>query len=331
MVKKTKASEAATKKSRKNAQTIDKEQSPKVTADTAEITSFSKTSANDESILARLPIPNAFSLLLSSFKLLRENWQVLLGIAVVYTLFNVVLIQNLSTTASLSVLKHNLNQLPAHGLGHLLDGFSMYSYLLGATGNSISPVAGSYQFVLAIVVSLAVIWSLRQIYGGYTIRIRDGFYRGMYPLIPFLLVLLMIVVQLVPFIVGGSIFSIISANGISVNAGEQFMFLTLFFGLGFVSFYMLSSSLFALYIVSLPEMTPMAALRTARDLVAHRRWTIMRKLIFLPLALLVLSAVVLLPVVAVATVIAPWVFALVDAVVLVLVHIYIYRLYRSLL
>lgn len=331
MAKKTKTPKTSTKNPKRNDKATNKEQQPVVTADTAETTSFAKASLNDESIAAHTPIPNAFSLLLGSLKLLKENWQVLLGIAAVYTLFNVVLIQSLNTTASLSILKHNLNQLPAHGLGHLFNGFSLYSYLLGATGNSISPVAGSYQFALAIVVSLAVIWSLRQIYGGYTIRIRDGFYRGMYPLIPFLLVLLMIVVQLVPFIVGGSIFSIISANGIAVNAGEQFMFLVLFFGLGFISFYMLSSSLFALYIVSLPEMTPMGALRTARDLVAHRRWTIMRKLLFLPLALLMLSAVVLLPVVTALTVIAPWVFAFVDAIVLVLVHTYLYRLYRSLL
>jgi hypothetical protein len=280
---------------------------------------------------ATTKLPGSFNLLWGSIKLIKENWQVLLGLAVLYVVLNLILVQGLNSAANLNGLKNSLNQVPSQGLGHLMDGFSLYSYLLGASGSNVSPVAGTYQFVLAIVFSLVIIWSLRQIYGGYDIRIRDGFYRGVYPLVTFLLVLLMVVVQLVPFIAGASIYGIVMANGIVVSALEQLVFLLLFLGLGLVSLYLLCSSLFALYIVTLPEMTPMSALRTARDLVAHRRWTIMRKLVFLPFALLALSAIILVPVVLIATVIAPWVFILVAAVMLILIHTYMYRLYRSML
>lgn len=275
-------------------------------------------------------LPGSFRLLYDACMLVKNNWQVFLGIALVYALLNALLIQGLNAAADLGTLKHTLNQIPGSG-GQLANGFSLYTSLLGASGTSLSPTAGAYQFVLAVVVSLAVIWSLRQVHAGYDIRIRDGFYRGMYPFVTFLLVLLMVVVQLLPLALGMGVYSIIMNNGIAVSPGEQFTFLLLFLGLALISLYLLCSSLFALYIVTLPDVSPMSALRSARELVAGRRWTILRKIVFLPLALLFLSAIVLVPVALFATPLATWIFTALAAVLLVIVHTYMYNLYRSLL
>jgi len=273
-------------------------------------------------------LSTSIKLLKESFVLIWEHKEVLLGYGILYMVLNLVLVQGLSSTAHLINLKHSLQLTHSHG-GFI--GFSLYAYLLGETGSNVSPFAGIYQLALAIFVSLATIWSLRQTYAGYAIKIRDGFYRGMYPLIPFVLVMLMIALQLVPFLAGAALYSIIMANGLAVNAGEQMLFLILFFATVLISLYMLCSSLIALYVVTLPEMTPMSALRTARDLVAHRRWTIMRKIIFLPIALFVLASVVLVPTSLFITVIAPWVLALITAFSLVVLHTYMYKLYRELL
>ena len=70
--------------------------------------------------------------------------------------------------------------------------------------------------------------------------------------------------------------------------------LRLFF-LALLSLYMICSSLFALYIVTLPNVTPMKALRSARQLVLHRRFLVLRKILFMPLALLVLGAIIMIP------------------------------------
>jgi hypothetical protein len=153
----------------------------------------------------------------------------------------------------------------------------------------------------------------------------------MTPLVTFVLTLGMLMVQLLPFALGVTVYGIVMANGIAVGSGQQFLFLLLFLGLAVVSLYMLSSSLFAMYIVTLPDVSPMSALRSARQLVTGRRWIIMRKIIFLPAALLVLSALVMLPVVLVATAIAGWIFIVVNGALLVLAHIYMYNLYRALL
>src|SRR5690606_28518012 len=118
------------------------------------------------------------------------------------------------------------------------------------------------QMLLLLIASLAIIWALRKTHGDVKVRARDAFYQGMYPLIPFILVLLVIGLQLLPLLLGSSLYSLVTTNGIAVHAIEQTAWLLLFGGLSLLSLYMLSSSLFALYIVTLPNMTPMKALRS---------------------------------------------------------------------
>lgn len=279
----------------------------------------------------RRPIPSAFRLLGEALQVLQRHWRILLAIALIYAGLNVLLVQGLNASSNLTIAKRSLDVVPSQGIGRLGDGISLYTYLLGASGSSVAPTAGAYQFVLALVMSLAIIWSLRQLYAGRDIMLREGFYYGMYPFVTFFLVLMMVVVHLLPFALGASVYSIIAANGLAVGGPQQLIFLLLFLGLTAVSLYLLCSSLVALYIVTLPGVSPMTALRSARDLVAGRRWTIMRKLAFLPLALLALAGVVLVPVVLLATGLAPWIFTAVAAVMLVLTHGYMYALYRSLL
>ncbi|HVI60648.1 MAG TPA: hypothetical protein VM535_00655, partial [Candidatus Saccharimonadales bacterium] len=107
--------------------------------------------------------------------------------------------------------------------------------------------------------------------------------------------------------------------------GLLFGLLTLF------SLYMISSSLFALYIVTLPDMTPRKALRSARELVRDRRWTVLRKILCLPVILFLGAALVMVPIIIWLTPLAQWVFFLLTMFALVAVNTYMYSLYRELL
>ena len=182
-----------------------------------------------------------------------------------------------------------------------------------------------------MITSLAVIWALRQVLAGVRVRVRDAYYLGMYPLIPFILVLLVIAVQLLPLVIGGTIYGIVISNGIAVYTVEKLAFALLFILLALLSLYMLSSSLFALYIVTLPDMTPMKALRSARELVRHRRWTVLRKILCLPIILLIVAAVIMVPIIIVLTPLAQWVFFVLTMFAVAAVHTYMYTLYRELL
>lgn len=279
----------------------------------------------------RTPVPNAFRLLGRCLKLLGRHWKLFGGMLLVYGLLNLVLVHGLAASSNLSNLKTTLDQLFHGSTGKVSAGFTLFVYLLGSSGSSASPAAGVYEALLAVLVSLALIWSLRQIYARSAVRARDGFYRGMYPLVPFILVLLVIGLQLIPLLLGGSVYSLVVNNGIAATGLEKFVWLVIFILLAALSLYWLCSSIFALYIVTLPDMTPMKALRTARELVRYRRLMIVRKLLFLPLGLLVIGALILVPLIILFTPSAEWVYFGLSILGLAVVHSYMYALYRELL
>lgn len=182
-----------------------------------------------------------------------------------------------------------------------------------------------------IIFSLALVWALRQKQADEKIRIRDSFYRGMYPLIPVIIVLCVIGLQLLPLYLSSFLFSVVFGGGLAVTALEQVLWAILLFLLVLLSLYLISSSLIALYIATLPNVSPLQALRSARDLVRYRRWVIMRKILFLPLAMLVLLGLVVVPLIIISPTLAEWVYVALAALALPVTHSYLYRLYRELL
>jgi K+-sensing histidine kinase KdpD len=158
-----------------------------------------------------------------------------------------------------------------------------------------------------------------------------AFYRGMYPLIPFILVLIVMGLQLIPALIGNFLFTTVINGGLAVGFIEQAMW-TLFFILTILlSLYMISSSSIALYIVTLPEMTPMIALRQARELVRYRRFSVLLRALALILVIFFLLFVIVLPVIFIAPSLAEWIFFLITVLAIPLVHGYMFSLYRELL
>jgi hypothetical protein len=276
------------------------------------------------------PIPSGWTILKGTFRIFKQNWKLFVGIAAVYAFLNLMLVSGFSAV-NLTDAKKSFGNVVSGEINQAATGLSLFVYLLGNSNTTATPSASVYQIVLGVIISLAVVWALRQVNAGNKPRIRDAFYQGMYPLVPVVLVLLVIGLELLPLGAGAFIYTLVVNNGIAATAVEQMMWLGLFLLLGTATVYMLCSTLFALYIVSLPDMTPMAALRSARQLVLHRRWTVVRKVLFLPVALILLSALVLTPLIMFLTPVAPWVFFAMSMVLLPIVHGYLYTLYRSML
>ncbi len=276
-------------------------------------------------------LPSAFKLFGRAIKVLASHWKLFGGMLVIYGLLAIVLVQGLGgSSGSLSETKDSLQEALDGNFGELTAGAMLFAGLLGASPN-LAPAAGVYQVLVALVVSLALIWTLREVYAGHKVGVRDGFYRGMYPLVPFVLVLCVVGLQLIPLVIGGTLYTAVVSNGIAATVTETVLWGLIFFVLALISLYMLCSSLFALYIVCLPDMTPMRALRSARELVRNRRWTVLRKILFLPLALIVLGAIIMIPLIMLITPVASAVFFVLSLISLVVVHSYMYALYRSLL
>lgn len=273
----------------------------------------------------------SFSLFKRCLQVLNNNAKLFLGVIGIYSLLYLVLVQGITAWNGLDQKKALLEQSAAVDPTGLAAGFALFTQLLG-TSTTLSATASIYQVLVTLVASLALIWTLRQVYGKVPdVRVRDAYYQGMYPLIPFLIVLAVLVVQLLPMAIGGAVFTTVVRNGIAATGLEIALWGTGFFVLTLVSLYLIVSSLFALYIVSLPNMVPMQALRSASQLVQGRRWLVLRKILVLVFILFALAAVIMIPLILVVTPIVGWAFFVLTLAALAVAHSYMYGLYRLLI
>ena len=281
--------------------------------------------------VANLPLPNVLVITRKAAHILWKYRLLFAGITLIYGLLNVFFAQALSGGVDVANIKNNLEQSTDGKIGQFGVGFGAFVYVLGTAGNNASSAASAFQLLLMLICSLAVIWSLRQVYTGASSSIRDAFYRGMYPLVPFILVLMVITLQLLPLLAGSTLYSIVVSNGIAVNLIEQLIFGVIYVVLAGFTVYWLTASVIALYVVTLPEMTPIKAVRSARELVKGRRWLVLRKMLFLPVLLVIIEAVILIPIIIVYAPAAKYVYFILTMFGLVAIHSYIYALYRELL
>lgn len=274
-------------------------------------------------------LAGSFTVLKRSFGLMARSWKSLLGVVLLYGVLNVIFVQSFSTL-DIAEVKDGLAELFAGDWSELIGGVSIFAYLIGTATVSVSQAAGVYQFLLLLISSLATIWILRQTFTDKKFRFRDAYYKGMHPLIPFLLVLTAVTLQTIPVLLGTYLYSFAGRGG-QLMPIELAVWSFSLLSLATLTLYMLSSSLFALYIACLPDVTPMQALRSARSLVRFRRWTVMRRLLFLPFFILLSGAAIMMPIIIFVTPAAVWVFFVLTMVTIPVAHAYMYSLYRELI
>lgn len=279
----------------------------------------------------KVSLPKARLVLRNSLTHLVKYKKLFGGITVIYLVLTILLVKGLSVTNNIAEIKLSLQEVLTGTTGQLTTGVALFGFLLGSASGVSTEAAGVYQTIVLILVSLALIWALRQTHATHIVGVRESFYRGMYPLVPFLMVILVIGLQFIPLAISSWLFNVTVISGLAVTAPEQVLWSILCFLLALLTVYMVSSSVFALYISTLPDMTPMKALRSARGLVLNRRWEILRKVLYLPLVLLLVSGCIIVPIILYATPLAEWVFFILSMTVLAITHSYFYSLYRELL
>ena len=276
----------------------------------------------------RTPIAGPFRLLFRAIKLLVTEWRLFGGIILIYLLLEVLLVQGLSLITSGSSLDttKNLIQGTANAAS---TSASLFLLLIGnGTGNSSS---SAYQFMLILLISLVLIWAIRQRYLGAKVRIRDAFYQGIAPFVQFFLVLLTIGLELIPGVIGIILYTAVANNGIAASFVERMLWVVLVSMLVLVSCYYIAGTVFALYIVTLNDMTPVRALKMANQLVVGRRIALMTRIVFLPIAVFVIMALMVVPFLLFAVKIAPVAFFIIAALMVAVLHAYLFGLYRELI
>jgi hypothetical protein len=253
------------------------------------------------------------------------------GITLVYELGIIVLVRGILSNQDFTTIKNLLDSLLTGSGGKIESTGLQLLTLFGGTGSVNTSNGGLYQMVLIILCSLALIWVFRQAHSKKPVTTKQAFYEGMYPIIPFLGVLIFVALQLLPLTLSSYLYRTLISNGVAVLGIEQFISFIVIIGLALWSLRMLTSSIFAFYIVTLPGMTPMRALRSAKNLVPGRRLLIWRKIIFLPLALMIVTSLAMLPFLLFLTPVVVWVFFVFSTFWFVISHAYLYTLYRELI
>lgn len=285
-----------------------------------------RKAAAKKEVAGRSNIIGSFKLTAEALSVLKKFWRPLGGVFLVFLVLNLIFVGSLIGSFRGIVSDARNNGPPTSEFSRALDSFGVLLVGNGSSGNSSGP-----QTVLLILGSLVFIWSIRQLLAGEKISTKEAYYKAMTPLVPFLLILFVIAVQSIPMIIGIVALSLVVDGYTAGNALVSSGFVLLFITLTTWSLYMLSSSIFAAYIVTLPAIQPVRALRSAKNLVKFRRFTVMRKILFLPFFILVLMGVIIVPLLLVASFFVAPMFFILSAFAVLYVHVYLYSLYKRML
>ena len=182
-----------------------------------------------------------------------------------------------------------------------------------------------------LVFSLVNIWAIRQIHNKQEIKARDAYYQGLSTILPAILIISLIAVQLIPFAISALIYSTARSGGLFVTGFEDLSFFAVAICIGILSFYWITSTVIAFFIVSLPGMYPRNALRLAKNLVQFQRFTVFRRIIFLPVILGISYLLILLIIIRFLPSQALIFAELYGYIIIPLVCVYLYKLYRALI
>jgi hypothetical protein len=162
---------------------------------------------------------------------------------------------------------------------------------------TVSEAQQIYTALLLLFVWVTTVWLLRQIMAGRQVKLRDGLYNAGSPVIATFLIAGLLLVQLIPVALAIIGYTAAASTGLISGGIEAMLFWIVAILLALLSIYWLTSSFFAMVIVTLPGTYPMQALRTAGDIVIGRRMKILLRMVWLFLGLAVSWALILIPII----------------------------------
>lgn len=237
-----------------------------------------------------------------AFKIIFKNWKLFIPLILIVVIANIILVGLMSqdTYDSFSDAIDETNQDVAKGqLGNVGKAGLMLigTITSGGLTKGMSEVQEVFMVLILVITWLVTIYLVRHLLAGQKIRLRDGFYNALTPLISTFLIVAFIFIECIPiFIVTITYSAAVSTEFLNTPfyAAIYFVFAGL---LILLSAYLLSSGLIALVAISAPGLYPVTAINTANDLIAGRRIRFIIRLLYLVLVLAIVWIVVMLPII----------------------------------
>lgn len=212
------------------------------------------------------------------------------------------------------------------------------SVLSGSLTSVLSEGQHVARAALYLMLWLVMVWLLRHLLTGSTMKVRDGLYNAGAPLIPVLLIVLLGMVQLLPLALTVSLFAALLTTGALSQTLIIGLMSIVSIALSVATLYWLSGTFFAAIIATIPGTYPVAALRSARAVITGYRGRVLLRMAWLGFVLLVAFTAVMLPILfidGVFSITSPLLVAslshLLSAVLAIYASTYVYLLYRKII
>ena len=301
-----------------------------------------------EDYARKLDVPGLLSHAAESFSLIFKNWKLFLPLIAIAVVFNIVLVGIMSEATYVqfqTVLEETNDKFLTGELGNFAKaGLLLVSTVTsGGLSSSLSESQQIFAVIVFLLIWLITIYLLRHLLAGHKIKLRDGFYNALTPLVSTFVVLMVAFLQAIPILIVVITYSAaVTTEFLSTPfyALIYFIFASLML---ILSGYLLSSSLIALVAVTAPGLYPLPALKTASDLMMSRRIRFIIRLLYLIFVLALTWVVVMMPIITLdlwlksfvswleGVPVVPFCLLLMTCFSFIYVSVYLYLYYRRLL
>lgn len=247
-----------------------------------------------------LEVPGMMYHIFATFRIIFRNWKLFLPL-LLFAMGAAVLFVGLMSEDTYQQFQTILDETTAEAEAGDIGPVATAGLLListvttgGLSGGS-SESAAVFAVLIFLVLWLTTIFLLRHRLAGHKVKLRDGLYNGMGPLLSTLAVFVVAVVQCVPIIVLVIVYSAAVQTNFLATPFYALLFFIFAMLMLLLSGYLLSSTLMALIAVTAPGLYPMEALRTASNLMAGRRIRFVLRIIALLILLVVMWVLVMMP------------------------------------
>jgi len=248
-----------------------------------------------------LVLPGYFSFTHEVTKLLWKNRKTFALLAVIYIFLYAVLVgmqsQDDYTTLG-ETLKTTGGDLFTGGWGAISQaGVLLMSEFSSGYSAQSSEAQQIFSVVIFLMAWLTTVWLLRNILAGHKVKLRDGLYNSGAPIFSTILIALLVAVQLIPIAIAFVGYSAALSSGLLAGGVASMLFWLSAGLLAVLSLYWITSTLFAMVIITLPGMYPYQAIKTAGDIMLGRRIKILFRWVWMALVVIVVSVIVLIPII----------------------------------
>lgn len=245
-------------------------------------------------------LPSLTSQASAAFKMFFKFWKIFLPLLLIFVGLYIFLIGAMSenTLADVKANVEQTNKDVADGKIGTVGKAGLT--LLGIISTGGLTTMNDAQVVIAVllftIIWLVTIYLARHLLAGHQeIKMRDGFYSALSPLVSTLVVGLIIFLEAIPIMLTIIVFQVaLTTEFLSTPfyALLFFMFAALMITL---SLYLLSSSFFAIIVVSAPGLYPLTAVRMAKNLIMGRRLRFLTRVFYLVIIVALLYLLLLMP------------------------------------